>query len=247
MKTARVLYHLARADFLERARRYSFLITIAVTIGAGYFFVPPIGASYVTLDLGGYRGVYNSAWVGGVVALLTAMFLWLFGFYLVKNAVERDRRTGVGQIMAATPLRKPAYTVGKWLSNFAFLAAIVAILALSALGMQLVRGEQLRIEPWPLLSPFLLMALPAVAVISAVAVLFETIPGLGGGFGNVVYFFLSIFVLDVSHRSGWDALGMSALQSSIVAALESASLPYDGSFGVGYTPLEGSLADIGRR
>jgi hypothetical protein len=243
MRTVRVLYHLARADFLERVRRYSFLITIAITIGAGYFFVPPIGANYVTLNLGGYRGVYNSAWVGGLVALLTAMFLWLFGFYLVKNAVERDRQTGVGQIMAATPLRKPAYTVGKWLSNFAFLAASVGILALSALGMQLVRGEELRIESWPLLSPFLLIALPAAAVISGVAVLFETFPGLDGGFGNVVYFFLSIVVLDVSYRSGWDPLGMSALKSSIVSALQSASLPYDGSFGVGYAALEGSMAE----
>jgi len=243
MRTVRVLYHLAKADFLERARRYSFLITIAVTIGAGCFFVPPIGANYVTLDLGGYRGVYNSAWVGGLVALLTAMFLWMFGFYLVKNAVERDRRTGVGQIMAATPLRKPAYTLGKWLSNFAFLAAIVLVLALAALGMQLIRGEELRVEAWPLVSPFLLMALPAVAVISGVAVLFEMIPGLSGGFGNVVYFFVSIFVLDVSYRSGWDPLGMSALKSSITSALESASLPYDGSFGVGYAPLEGSMAE----
>ncbi|MBM3134663.1 MAG: hypothetical protein FJZ89_05115, partial [Chloroflexi bacterium] len=107
------IYHLVRADFLERVRRYSFLITIGVTVFAAYSFVPPADALYATMDLGGYRGVYNSAWIGATVALVTTLFLALAGFYLVKNAVERDLQTGVGQIIATTPLRKPLYTLGK--------------------------------------------------------------------------------------------------------------------------------------
>ena len=35
MNTLRVLYHLARADFYERARRYSFLLTLAAVIYIG--------------------------------------------------------------------------------------------------------------------------------------------------------------------------------------------------------------------
>jgi len=43
MKTLRTLYHLTRADFLERIRRYSFLIVLALTVCAGYLFVPREG------------------------------------------------------------------------------------------------------------------------------------------------------------------------------------------------------------
>lgn len=237
MTSLHVIYHLVRADFLERVRRYSFLITLGLTIVAGYFFVPATGADYVTLDLDGYRGVYNSAWVGGLVALLTTLFLWYFGFYLVKNAVERDQRTGVGEIIAATPLGKPFYTLGKWLSNFATLAAMVGVLALAALAMQLIRGEEMRIKLWPLFSPFLFIALPTMAVVAAVALLFETIPGLRGGFGNVVYFFLATSVFDLPDRTGADVLGITVLRSSITAALSPGFPDYTGSFGVGFAPL----------
>lgn len=156
MNTLRILYHLIRADFLERVRRYSFLITLGMTIFAGYVFVPSVDADYVTLDLGGYRGVYNSAWIGSMVALLTTIFLSLAGFYLVKNAVDRDRQSGVGQIIATTPLSKPLHTLGKWLSNFAVLAVMVGVIAAAAGAMQLIHGEEVRIGLWALLSPFLL-------------------------------------------------------------------------------------------
>ena len=36
MKPARVIYHLARADFLERVRRYSFLIMLGLVVFTGY-------------------------------------------------------------------------------------------------------------------------------------------------------------------------------------------------------------------
>jgi hypothetical protein len=34
--------------------------------------------------------------------------------YQVKNAIERDEQTGVGQIIATTPLSKPLYTAASW-------------------------------------------------------------------------------------------------------------------------------------
>lgn len=46
MKAWRALYHLVRADFYERVRRYSFLITLAATILAGYYLVPAPDAGY---------------------------------------------------------------------------------------------------------------------------------------------------------------------------------------------------------
>ena len=56
--------------------------------------------------------------------------------------------------------------------------------------MQLVRNEATPIQFWPLVAPFLILVLPTMTIVAALAVLFDTIPLLRGGLGNVVYFFL---------------------------------------------------------
>lgn len=248
MNAPRVLYHLVRADFLERVRRYSFLITLGLTILAGYLFVPSGDANYVAGALlhdveGSYcfRGVYNSAWVGSNVAVTSTLFLSLFGFYLVKNGVERDRRTGVGEVIATTPLDKFLYTLGKWLSNVIVLAMMLGLLAVAALVMQLIRGEESHLEVWKLLSPFLLIALPALTLVAALAVFFEMFSWLRGGFGNVVYFFLWIGIT-LAGVVG-DLSGMGLVEPSVTAAAR-ATFPgweiYEGtSFGI--NPLSGRL------
>ena len=190
MRTLHTLYHLTRADFLERFRRYSFLVVLAITVGAGYLFVPPEGAGYLVLHVGLRRGIYNSAWIGLVFGFIAAMHLPLFGFYLVKNALERDRQTGVGQIIATTPIGKPVYVVGKWLSNLAVLCLILSVLTVMAVVMQLVRAEDLTINPWALVGPIWLMGLPALAIAAAMAVLFESVSFLRGSLGNVAFLFI---------------------------------------------------------
>jgi hypothetical protein len=184
------IYHLARADFLERVRSYSFMVVMALTVLAGYLLVPPFGAPYTSFVIGSHRGYYNSPWVGIIFGVVACTLLSLFGFYLVKNTVERDNRTRVGHIIASTPLRKPFYTMGKWLSNLAVLGSILAVLTLMAPIMQYVRAEETHIDLAALAAPIWLMGFPALALVSALAVLFECIPVLKGGLGNVVYFFI---------------------------------------------------------
>jgi hypothetical protein len=203
----RILYQLARADFLERVRRYSFLVTLAASLYVGYL----AASGKIVLEVNHMRGVFNSAWIGALMALVATTFLTLAGFYVVKNTIERDRLTRVGQILAATPLPKLGYVFGKVASNFAVLAAMVGILAVSGVVMQFWQGEDPHLELWKFLAPFLLIALPAMALVSAVAVLFETIPGLRGGFGNVVYFFLWSLGLALPMALSSPALDVSGL------------------------------------
>jgi hypothetical protein len=155
-------------------------------------------ARQVTLRLDDYRGVDNSAWLGTVVGLIATVWVSLVGFYIVKNSIQRDRRTRVGQILAATPMNKSFYTLGKTFSNFAVLAVMVLILALAAVLIQILRGEETQIALGALLSPILLLGLPAVAVVAALAVLFESLPVLRGGVGNVFYFFFWTGLISIS-------------------------------------------------
>jgi hypothetical protein len=190
MNGLRVLYHIVRADFYERFRRYNVLIVIGLTIFLTILYLPPQGVGRLSFNVGGYRGIYNSAWVGATVTVLAVIFISLPGFYLVKNAISRDERTGVGQIIATTSLSKFQYIFGKMISNWVFLAATAGVAMLSAMGIQLIRGEALKLSLSGYLSPYLLLTLPMMALVAAVAVLFESIKWLRGGFGNVVFFFL---------------------------------------------------------
>ena len=137
MRALRVVYAIARADFLERVRRYSYLVTLLFAVYLGY----AAGTGIISLRLGDYRGVYTSAWIGAMVSLVATTFLSLVGFYIVKNAVDRDRQTRVGEILAATPLTKASYLLGKLLSNFAVLASMVGVLAVAAVAMQILAAE----------------------------------------------------------------------------------------------------------
>ncbi len=230
------VYHLMRADFYERARRYSFLITLGLVVFVAYFYLPPPGVRSFALGLGNYRGVYNSAWVGGSVAVLCSMLLSLPAFYLVKNAVERDERTRVGQILATTPMSKPVYTLGKAFSNFVFLAVMVGVIAVASVAMQLIRAEVLHLDLWALLSPFLFCALPAMATIAALAVLFETIAWLRGTVGNVLYFFLWLGILILSLPGALqiavlaDPWGISVIASAMMRDTAAAFPDYTGDF-----------------
>lgn len=226
----RALYHLARADFFQRTRSYGFLITLGMMLYVAYVFVPPNHSSYATMTINEHRGLYNSAYLGSLMALLISPWLSLAGFYLVKNTIDRDIQTGVGQILAATTLTKPLYTVGKAISNFAVLAIMVGVMGIVAAVMQLVRQEDTNIDFVQLVTPLIFISLPVVAVVGSIAVLFEAIPWLRGGLGNVAYFFLWIGALttrlvgggDALHSSSNDLFGLGVIMPALAAACEAA-------------------------
>jgi ABC-type Na+ efflux pump permease subunit len=220
---------IARADFLDRVRRYSFLVTFLFSIFLGY----GAGTGVIAMRVSNSRGLYTSAWIGTSVALVAGCFISLAGFYVVKNSVERDRLTGVGQILAASPLSKITYASGKWLSNTAVLMAQLGVLAVGAVLMFWIVGETPHLNPWQLLSPFLLLAAPMMALTGAFAVAFEMAPGLKGGFGNVVWFFLytTLVSLPVITRSRQiDPMGLLTVMNSLKPAAQRAISTYTESF-----------------
>ncbi|MFZ0807567.1 MAG: hypothetical protein WAN03_15335 [Candidatus Sulfotelmatobacter sp.] len=217
MNAARVLYHMVYADFLERVRRYSFLVILAGALYLAY----AVAAEKMWIVVGNdYRGVYNSAWIGALMSITCSVFLSLAGFYIVKNSIQRDTDTRVGQILAATPMRKTFYTAAKTLSNFAVLACMVVTLMLAAIAMQLIRAEAHSISLWKLWAPFIFLALPTMLLTASVAVLFETLPVLRGGAGNVIYFFAWTGVLALGANGIDDPSGLQLLYRSCHQALQ---------------------------
>jgi hypothetical protein len=236
MKTINILYHLVRADILERTRRYSFLIMLGLVMWLGY---TAASGQIIMRIYPDYTGEPNSAWVGTLMALTVTFFLGWFGFYLIKGSVARDYDTGVGHIMATTPLTRPLYMLGKWLSNFAVLG--VLILMAAGILMNLLSGTPL--DLWALLAPLVIIALPCMALIAAFAVLFESIGWLRGGFGNVVYFlaFLLLVIPAIetpAYLPILDMLGFRLIGDSVARAAQAVYPASSGAFTFTITELD---------
>jgi hypothetical protein len=242
----RAIYAIARADFLERVRRYSFLVTLLFVVYLGY----AAATGKIAMRLGKYRGVYTSAWIGANMAMVASCFISLVGFYVVKNAIDRDRITRVGEILAATPLTRAVYLLGKWLSNAAVLGVQVGVLALGSIVMQFVVAEDPHVDLWALLSPFLLLALPAIVLTGALAVLFEAMPVLRGGIGNVVWVFAWGFGIGLAPITGFtwlDFTGLFAVMLSITRAASAAIHGYNGEFALQIETARGTIVASGLR
>lgn len=188
------VYRIAKADFKERVRSYKFLIILGFAMFLSFSFIAPTNAEYITnyvmQDNVIYRGVYNSAWLGSMMALSITVFLSLFGFYLIRSNVERDIDTGMNQILGSCSVKKSIYIFGKFLSNFCTILTIILIAAFSTIVIQFIRGEVLQINLVDIFSPIIFIVLPSIAVVSAIAILFESISFLRGSLGSVAYFLL---------------------------------------------------------
>jgi hypothetical protein len=222
------LTQLALADFRERTRRFSFVALIALAVLLGYQVIDGL----FILRLGDYRGVYNAAWIGTLMAVTLAFFLSLIGFYLVRGNVQLDRQTGVGQILAATPLRRVAYVMGKFGSNTAVLLVIVGVLALAALVMLLIHGEDKTLNLYQLLIPFLVFAGPVALLVAATAVFFDCTPFLRETAGNVLYFFLWLFMVPAL---GGHLLAFQVIEEEMGVALLAQGADYGGGLVLGAT------------
>ncbi|KOU07250.1 hypothetical protein ADK86_05270 [Streptomyces sp. NRRL F-5755] len=234
---------MALGDVRDRVRRPAYAVTLLAAVLLGYLAVPQPTSHWVILQIGDFRGTYNSAYVGVATALAAALWLPLAGFYVVRNALAKDERSGVGRLLATTPLRTTGYFSGKLLSNVLVLVSMLGVLAVTAVVMQLARGESYRIDPVALLKPFVLIALPLMVVTGAAALLFESLPVLRGGVGNVVWFFVWLVLVLGGQRpdAPLGGIGVHGAVASMADDLAAQHARVTGQFSLGFTYLEQPL------
>jgi hypothetical protein len=186
-----IVWQVALADYRERTRRYPFMVA--------FLFCAWLSSTIYTdktqVTLGENFGYFNSAWSTVVTAVLANMVLSLAGFFLVKNTVERDEQSRVGPLLAATSLSSRDYLLGKALSNFLYLMSLGLVFMASVPFLQLHRAHQYPFEPLTIAGQFLLLVAPVAAFIGALAVVWESVPLLKRGLGNVLYIIVWMTVL----------------------------------------------------
>jgi hypothetical protein len=188
------LIAIVRADFLIRLRRPSTAVVFLLLSAVPYLWIPDPSTGRALMQIGGRRALYNSATIGMATATLAAMFIGLFGFYVISNALRRDVLSRCGYVIGSTTMRGSEYIVGKFAGNVVFLSVFTFGFMVTAMVMVLVRGEA-PLEPWLFARQYLMLTPPAIAFVSAAAILFECTPLLRSKAGDVFYFFLWIALM----------------------------------------------------
>jgi hypothetical protein len=176
-------------DVRIRFRRPSTAILFLLLSACAYMWVPAPSTGRTLLQIDGQRALYNSAAVGMGTASLATIFIGLVGFYVISNALRRDVETRCGFVLASTGMRGGEYLAGKFAGNLAFLVTFIGGFMGSAMIMQLLRGEA-PLQPIVFATQYVVLVLPGMIVVAAIAILFESVPLLRGRFGDVVYFFV---------------------------------------------------------
>ncbi len=214
-------FTLIKADYLQRTRNYTFLVTLIVSVYFAYTLVPAVGANYQTVRVGDYIGQQNSAWIGHVTAAMASVFSWIIGFYLINNGIKRDIATGVGQIIATTGTSNFKYLLTKVLSNFLVLLSIMSIIMVMGLGLYVVRGRTYPFDAVQFFFPFFFSALPSIFIVSVVAVIAEVFLGRFQNLQNIGFFCLVMVLLGPNSNHGgsthvfFDVFGVQYLTNSI--------------------------------
>lgn len=186
------------AEARMRLRSTSTIFAVLGVFALSFLYLPDPSANRVSIswrDGGGalISGVYSSSYVGAVIGMLSALFLTLIGFYLVAGSIRRDRERHVLEIIAATPVSRLEFILGKWMAHSAYLL-IVASTSLVAGVILFLRYGEGSLHPLQFLYPWLLMVPGAMTFTAALAVLFDVTPVLRSRFGWVAWFFAWIFL-----------------------------------------------------
>jgi hypothetical protein len=168
---------IVRADFLIRFRRLSTVIVFLLLSGFAYVWIPAPSTGRTLMQINGARVIYNSAAIGMGSSMLATMFVGLFGFYVISNAVRRDIDSRCGYVIASTTMGTGEYVIGKFLGNVAFLTTFMAGYMAASMTMLLVRGEA-ALEPLIFIKQYAIVAPSAIVFVSVLAIVFESIPWL---------------------------------------------------------------------
>ena len=118
------------------------------------------------------------------------------------------------------------------MSNTAVLLVIVGVLAVAALAMLLIHGEDKTLDLYQLLMPFVVFAVPVALLAAATAVFFDATPFLQETAGNVLYFFIWLFMVPLF---GGRLLGFQVIEQEMAVALRAQGADYSGGIVLGAT------------
>jgi hypothetical protein len=242
------LRSLALLECRLRLRRASTSVLFLVLCASAFFLMPDVREGSTAFQIGGHRVLLNSAATALASGMTGALLMFMLGFYLISNSLGRDAKTGVGRIIASTPVSSAGYLAGKFLGNTVYLGIVTACFMAACMGMHLIRGEA-PLEPLVFIETYAALFLPLIPCLAALALLFESVPFLSGRVGDVLYFVICIPLLTLptiargeGNSPGWESYIDIAGLGFIIRGIT--HVTRETQFSIGIAPFDRSLPPV---
>lgn len=200
MKALCAIWGVAKADFLERVRRFSFIASCALAVFFTFWFVPrPTGFTALVIDPDVFRQGSDPSWVPMSASMCGGMMLCVFGFVYILNAVGYDQKSGVLSLLRTSPTKRASYLFGKLISDTLLLLCLLAAIMAGAFLIMEIQFPGRFLSPWDFFSPFLCVV-PGLVFVSAFALLMECAPLFRrrSGLSITLFLCLSVTVLTLA-------------------------------------------------
>lgn len=193
----RRIYGIAKADFFERIRRFSFIAMIIIMVIAVFFIVPNPKAtiSSITINPDDFAQMSDVSWIFLSASICAGLFFPIVGVIYIKNSISTDRKYGLIGLIQTSAVKKSEFVFGKILSNFFLLLALLFVLLFGTLLMAFIKFPDSSV-PIKMLSVIFVGMLPNLVFCATIAVILEILPifksNTGSSIGIILCFSLII-------------------------------------------------------
>lgn len=194
------IWVIAKADFKERTRRFSFLVLCVLSVLAAFLFVPNPDSEMtsIAVDARYFSQATNWTWIPMASALCTGVLLPVTGFFYLRNSLSLDRKTGIVDLVYTSPVGRVTYLLGKYLSNLLILLCMLLVVSLTAFCMTILQCPGMEISAAHCFSYFLCIV-PGIFLCAALSLMAEAVPLFQGRIGvwmaGSVYFVVYVVCL----------------------------------------------------
>ncbi|MBY0573166.1 MAG: hypothetical protein K2P84_05760, partial [Undibacterium sp.] len=230
-----------------RTRRIGTLIAMMLMAGMVWLIIadPATGRSMMVAN--GARVLYTSSAMAIASAGFISALLAFIAFYLVRGRVVEDLRSGIGSVIASTPVSNSLFLMSRWLGGVIYVMTLVFSAMLATIVLQALRGEG-PIQVWVYLHTYLAVFFPTAVFVVSMATLFDSVPVLMGKFGDLLYFIIWTFAvgliakaveLSAGQISAWALLDFTGVVSTVITVRSNV---LTNNFSMGSTPFNASIA-----
>ena len=169
-------------------------LALAAPIGAR-FLVPETTANYSVLAINDAIPALDSGVLGLQLGIVMAVILLPIAYIFLRAGPTRKTPW---QAETVTPARRSALGLGHWIADT--LALWVLMLALAGAGVMLAyfRLPAAEVNPFEIVLALCLIAAPALSLVAAIRTVFTMRPWLRKAGGDVLFFFLWVFLISIS-------------------------------------------------
>ncbi|MCV2371281.1 hypothetical protein [Roseateles oligotrophus] len=215
---------LALTELRLRARRTSSLVALAAMLGLAWLVIAAPVDDTTLLVLKDARVLNTSAALALSSAAELGSLLVLFGFFLLRGRAGDDIRSGLGGVIAASPVSNTLFLLTRSVAGMAYLSGLVLAFMASTLLFQVTQGVG-PVELGVYLQSYALVLLPTLVFTASCATLFDSVSVLMGKAGDLIYFFIWAGLLGLLasvDKSGgqavsyWTLLDFSGALTSVI-------------------------------